>query len=621
MYNIISPEQWMPSDKIILEESAEVSIKTESNILVVAGPGAGKTELLAQKASYLLQTNLCNSPQKILTISFKKDAAANLKERVEKRCGHEFDSRFASLTYDAFAKKILDHFRTALPKELTPNANYEINNDETIESAFEAAGFTNPNRLTQSKLKIFYDNIIAETQIPFDSLTLGVNVWKLLLNGFDNHPACLTFKMVNMLAEHIIKANPYIRTALRATYSHIFLDEFQDTTNLQYNFVKTCFLGSKCNITAVGDSKQRIMLWAGARQSIFSDFQTDFKASVAQLVMNHRSAPRLVELQKQMYQSLNEDKIEVSASDKWNFDDGEVKLYIFPDENCEAQHISTDIQARIGEGFEFKDICILCKQIPSNYTTHIINALSSKGIKARIETDYQDLIKEPIVMLLTSFISLAINRKRPKDREVINNIAETLWEFANKEIYDEYQVNLVKQLNATKGAAVFSDECDDLHKLILDIIDFFGKSKLMKAFPTYLQGTYFDDCITKFVDFLWEEIVQADNDIILAMENFLGLHSIPIMTIHKSKGLEYSSVYFIGLEDGAFWDFKNQPHEDRCAFFVALSRAKQNMCFTFCKSRTSLKYATQNHNIINEFFELLKKPEVAEVIDLSNCNF
>ncbi len=85
MQERIPPLQWTPSGGIILEENATTSVKAEKNVLVVAGPGAGKTELLAQKTGYLFQTNICTYPKKILAISFKTDAAANLKERIESR--------------------------------------------------------------------------------------------------------------------------------------------------------------------------------------------------------------------------------------------------------------------------------------------------------------------------------------------------------------------------------------------------------------------------------------------------------------------------------------------------------------------------------------------------------
>ena len=107
---IVNKNNWKTVGNITLEKNAFDAIKCEKNTLVIAGPGAGKTELLAQKACYLLETNLCRSPQKILAISFKKDSAENLKERVLKRYGEEIKDRFISLTYDAFFKSIVDHF-------------------------------------------------------------------------------------------------------------------------------------------------------------------------------------------------------------------------------------------------------------------------------------------------------------------------------------------------------------------------------------------------------------------------------------------------------------------------------------------------------------------------------
>lgn len=96
---IVYPDKWLPCDGIILEEAANTAVRcSDRHVLVIAGPGAGKTELLAQKAAFLFQTNQCKEPQKILAISFKTDAAQNLKERVERRCGAEIKGRFVSMT-------------------------------------------------------------------------------------------------------------------------------------------------------------------------------------------------------------------------------------------------------------------------------------------------------------------------------------------------------------------------------------------------------------------------------------------------------------------------------------------------------------------------------------------
>src|SRR5689334_14319905 len=103
----ICENEWLPVDGLDLEPNAKTVVMLPiGNTLVVAGPGAGKTELLAQKACFLLQTNLCRFPHRILAISFKRDAAFNLKERVILRAGSELAGRFDSLTYDAFAKQL-----------------------------------------------------------------------------------------------------------------------------------------------------------------------------------------------------------------------------------------------------------------------------------------------------------------------------------------------------------------------------------------------------------------------------------------------------------------------------------------------------------------------------------
>ncbi|MEH7569919.1 UvrD-helicase domain-containing protein, partial [Priestia megaterium] len=119
-------KMWKPSDGIILEHGAEQAVKSLKNILVTAGPGSGKTELLAQRASYLLETGICEEPQKILAISFKVDAAENLKKRVEKRVGQDLAKRFESRTYDSFSKSILDRFRLSLPHSYQPSSDYNM---------------------------------------------------------------------------------------------------------------------------------------------------------------------------------------------------------------------------------------------------------------------------------------------------------------------------------------------------------------------------------------------------------------------------------------------------------------------------------------------------------------
>ena len=102
---MIRPEEWRPQGIDDLEPAAWRALRHPGSVCVVAGPGAGKTEFLAQKATYFLQTGLCPAPRQILAISFKRDAADNLLKRVRKRCPPEQARRFTSITFDAFTKE------------------------------------------------------------------------------------------------------------------------------------------------------------------------------------------------------------------------------------------------------------------------------------------------------------------------------------------------------------------------------------------------------------------------------------------------------------------------------------------------------------------------------------
>lgn len=563
-------DEWTPADGFVLETVALEVAKSNCNDLVVAGPGAGKTELLAQRACYLLETNTCMNPKKILAISFKKDAASNLKERVEKRCGKELVARFDSMTYDAFAKSILDHFMNGLPIGTRPNKDYEVD-------------------LTGRKS-----------------------------NGKD----IISFQDISNLAAQIIRTNPLIRRSLQLTYSHVFLDEFQDTTTIQYELLKICFCGSTAVITAVGDSKQRIMLWAGAKRTVFEDYQKDFSADKKTLLMNHRSAPRLVEIQKAMYANLNELPVDIIPSPKWEDDMGRAYLRFFDDENCETEVICSEIINLIKGGTKPRDICILVKQTVDVYSGDIITRLADNNIKARNETLYQDLLKEEIVQILSCIVMLTRTKRHPNEwQNIINffSVLELLDENSKIEEYvrvenevDNLIQTFVSSIKKVSEYEAFSDSIDYL-------LERMSYDRLSNLFLEYKNKAYFDKIISEFKRLLWDEFLGV-SDWGVAIDNFTGEDSIPIMTIHKSKGLEYEAVFFIGLEDSAFWNFTKQPDEDKCTFFVALSRAKVRADFTFCRGRQTRFTDKQSNKKINELYEMLYKTGLVEVVDYDDLD-
>ncbi|MCY8000483.1 ATP-dependent helicase [Bacillus haynesii] len=598
----ISIKEWKPSDGLILESAALNAVNDLNNSLVVAGPGAGKTELLAQKACFLLETNSCVNPSKILAISFKKDAAVNLKDRIKLRLPKNLESRFISQTFDSFSKSILDRFLYALPEEFRPDPNYEIaeNQNECVR-AFSKCGAN----LYNNKIKKQYIDNLTKRRIEHVS---GVykDVWDKLLKGDGDIKPTLSFQMISVLAIYILETNPLILKSLRKTYSHVFLDEFQDTTRLQYALVKVCFHNSEASITAVGDHRQRIMLWAGAKPDIFDSYKNDFNSQEYTLVMNHRSAPRLLEIQKTVNNYLQDIPISPIANPKWTEDEGVAEIWYFKDSFIEAEHVAERITQLIHQQqISYRDICIIVKQSVQQFSDEIIGVLEKVNIQARNEVQFQYLLKEDIVLLILNTLKSALD-VRDSDSWSFIWEAKTFFEgksgTVNPLIIDELRKQLKLMLRIVKSRLMKITHQEELNILLMDIVDFYNVNKIRKYYPQYSQGQYINKLRENLTDYLYQYYLSK-NDWIAAIDSFQGNDSIPIMTIHKSKGLEFDVVFFVGFDDNSFWSFSDQEDEDKCTFFVGLSRSKRYLYFTFSENRFGRRRTNSDISILYHMLE------------------
>lgn len=610
----VKPEIWKPADDMVLEPNAlDIATHSENN-LVVAGPGAGKTELLAQKASYLLQTNICSFPFKILAISFKRDAAYNLKERVRQRCGDELSRRFDSLTFDSFAKQLLDRFKQALPKEYKISSEYDVVlSDQAIFEYYRTEDVNYFNTTNRDALLSLHS-----IQLDHTNTNIGENirkgVWTKMLAAT---PSKLSFKMIMRLAEYIINTNPRIKQYLQQTYQYVFLDEFQDTTGIQYDFFKSCFLGSNSFYTAVGDDKQRIMLWAGAQNTIFEDFIADTGATRVPLTMNFRCAPRLVTLLNHLTEHLLGKTDFATPSPKWDLEQGECAVWVFENPNDEMQLLFQEVHKWVTiDGINPREICILVKQQLSRYAGNLIEYFNQNGIKTRDENKFQSILTEEISVFIINILFAIFDNK--------NNIAKQGgFDFLGNlhtELEDHQLLKLesvlskfIKKTRLAYPASLLTE--DNIKAIIVDIIALADRSRITASFPEYKNSAVLDAHIKEVQDELISNYTSLNN-IVAALDMLIGKDTMPVMTIHKSKGLEYHTVIFIGLEDGAFWTFQRQPDEDKCAFFVALSRAKERVIFTFSKQREG-RFGIERQTITNitVLLEELQKSGIVSMIE------
>lgn len=617
---------WAPADNMELEDAAVLAVKSTRNSYVIAGPGAGKTELLAQRACYLLQTNISPTPKKILAISFKKDAAKNLQHRVERRCGTILASRFESLTFDAFGKRLFENFRAAIPEPYRPSKDYNLLlqlDSDTLDQIF--LQLTPPTSLgryglagvNKGQLLMEY----ASNPLPYfppetDSLLDWSirNVWAYLLNNKSKKSQC-TFPMISRIVEYMLRKNPLITQALRSTYSHVFLDEFQDTTYIQYDLLKTAFKDSSVVLTAVGDDKQRIMGWAGAMLDAFGVYTTDFSAEQYVLLRNFRSAPNLVRMQQVLAKSLTATDPITIPGNGWNEDDGTCEIWNFDNEAVEAVVMANEIKEWIRtEGLSPREICILAKLKPERYSTYITEELAKLDIKARIESKIQDILSEPCVSIILDYLSVACYKQSPQSWASIVKLAYYLnginedTQYSRVHNLDSEVSQFVSRLSE-KLVILSKPRESEVFDLLWSIIEFLNVDVFKRLYPAYQVGDYLQNVLSEMAKYMYLYYCRYASWE-LALEDFKGANTVPIMTIHKSKGLEYDSVVFVGLEDGAFFKFQEQSIEDTAAFFVAFSRAKRRVIFTYCQKRQR----TQSRSNIQSLYDLLQEAGVNEKI-------
>lgn len=592
---LVRPENWRPQGVNDLEDRAwEALSETKRSVCVTAGAGAGKTEFLAQKAAYLLQTGLCPYPKRILAISFKRDAALNLSRRVRQRCTPEQTRRFASYTFDAFTKQILDRFRLAVPPPYTPPANYRIvfpvKGD--YQDFFRRVGMPN---FDQEKFKRAIENIslpIAKQNISEAEQQFLQAYWDYQYGNFD--ATLLTFPMINRLVKYIIERNPEIRHALQLTYDAVFLDEFQDTTSAQFSLVRTCFEGSGARLTAVGDDKQKIMGWAGAMDRAFDVFTETFNARRISMLSNWRSHEDLVRIQHVIAAQIDPDVEPVQARANRQVDGEVAAIWDFKDREAEVAQIARWIRAEVdSERVAPQDVAVLVRMKANDVETELGPALAAEGLILRNldrrvgDIAIQDLLTEELFETLFPLLRLAASGRNPDAWTDSQERLRVLFGLSDED--DAALGRLQRDTGAfVRELRAYMDDHPPAEATATEVLNralaYVGRERLVGAFANYQRPADFERVFQGFL-ILLAECTAGQARWLDVLNRFEGLGQVPLMTIHKSKGLEFHTMIFFGLDNRTWWSLKNDGGEEMNSFFVALTRARQRAYFSFCPER------------------------------------
>ena len=589
---IVDPANWMPQGVPDLEARAWLAVReVDRTVCITAGAGAGKTELLAQKAAYLLQTGLCAAPAKILAISFKKDAAYNLARRVAMRCTEQQARRFASMTFDAFTKSLVDRFGKALPERHRPTRDYTVlpANRDTYEDFLRR----HDTALNARQL----ESLVIRTALPPEREGMAVEVsealssyWDYQLGGAQSR---LTFPMLNRLALCLLENNPSLVQALRATYPYVFVDEFQDTTLSQYEILTTAFDTEHTRLTTVGDDKQRIMGFVvGAMQDGFDRFTRDFDARRVSLTSNWRSHDALVAVHHVVAQRLEPGSDSVVARGERTVDGATSAIWLSERKGDEATGLASWVAGEVRRGhIAAHEVAILVRLRADLVENEIAPAFERCGLRVRNvarrfgTVELQDLASEDLTRTLLPFMRLGAGARDGAVWSEMFKRMRALAAVAGED--DEHRLSrkievIVGEARRLMASAVPSP--GTARTLVDMLIELIGEASIRRGTAAYGRKADFErvrDGFTAMVEVYADGCTSWD----ILPDDIEGRDQVPLMTIHKSKGLEFHTVVFLGFDSRSWRDLRPDVSEELRSFFVALTRAEQRAFFCFCEER------------------------------------
>ncbi len=579
----------------------------EGPLLVLAGPGSGKTFVITNRIKYLID-ELNIKPDNILVVTFSRLAATQMKNRFEKISESRgvifgtFHSIFFGILKKAYgysSDQILkESEKYNIVQEIVSNIPDFASNIATVTNNI----IEEISKLKQERIDIrfFYSKICSS------------DIFRKIYQIYENKISSIRkidFDDMLLMTYDLLNQRQDIRKLCSMKYKYILVDEFQDINNIQYMIVKLLLNDSK-NITIVGDDDQSIYSFRGARPDIMLNFDKDFhNCKKVILDINFRSSSQIVEASSKLikHNKLRFDKV-ISS---YRGNGKNVDILKFKNLNDEVKTIIEDIRDYLKLGYRYNDIAIL-------YRTNIqprliIERFLKLAIPFTLNDNVANIYEHWISRDIIAYLSLASeNIKRADLLRIINKPNR----YIKREAFQASNIKLDDIYNYYKDNRYIKENIDDL-KNSLRVI---RSLSLYKAISFIRKGVGYDNYLKEYCEYYSienEEFFDILDELQLSSENYNNLNewllymqkykedlenvkinvdnesqtdSIKLMTFHSSKGLEFKIVYIIDANDGICPYKKAKTKEDieeeRRMFYVAMTRArdKLNICTTLSKN-------------------------------------
>jgi superfamily I DNA/RNA helicase len=267
--------------------------------------------------------------------------------------------------------------------------------------------------------------------------------------------------------------------------------------------------------------------------------------------------------------------------------DGEIFYWSFDNSQIESTFLATQIEKWIKiDGLLHSEIAILVSKQSDLYADLLMNELEKKRIIYRNEQQLQDISVEPAAILIVDYLRVLYGTREPKSWiRLMDKLIPFTDEDEQENLRQKWQSFIISEKKEAKRLDLMGERWPTAWSFVINFLNKIGRNNLTALSQEYESFNRLKQVVQETKTRI-HELTIIEPDLLKALNRFADDQAIRILTIHKSKGLEFNTVIILGVEKETFW---GKPHEERCAFFVGMSRAKQRLILTTCQTRRKPK--------------------------------
>ena len=614
----------MPKAPKLNDQQQKAVLHTEGPLLIVAGAGAGKTKTITHRIAHLIEKGV--PAHKILAVTFTNKAAGEMRERVrglvQKGTGMPL-----VCTFHALGVRLLREFHA---DARLPRGFVIWDRDDSIRSikaviekldSKQWAPRSVLGAISRQKGDGVDVHMYAENAKTYREKAVA-RMWEEYERALQADGA-LDFDDLLLRTLALLRGSERVRSLLQNRWSHITIDEYQDTNKSQYE-IALILAGEKKNICVVGDTDQNIYSWRGADIEHLLGFETSFPGTrVIVLEQNYRSTRTILAAANSVIEK------NLRRKPKHLFTDnptGEpIALYPAQNEIDEAWFVAQITQEAIGRGVNAGEIAVLYREnfqsraleeamlhfgIPYrvlgtkfferkevkdvlSYLRAAMNPKSGNDISRTVAVPPRGIGKVTVEKMLRgedASLPAATRAKVTAFRDTLARIKHAIDTLPTAEaVRYAVETSGMEKMYETKRSAKSDDEAQERLENIRELVN--------------LATKYDHELPPGGIERLLEEAaLQSDQDELPEEKS-----AVSLMTVHASKGLEFDAVFVTGLEQGLFPSLREgesadrDPEEERRLLYVALTRARKQLFLTYASAR--MKYGSREYTLPSEFLD------------------